>query len=180
MADAIRLIPLVCYQCQTAIPAGVDEVAWACPQCGAGLLLSEEKGTSPLQVRFSSSIPSGATGWPFWVARGTVALRQRLIYGGGDQGGQAREFWQVPRQFCIPAFACTLDQMVEQGTRMLMQPPALQAGSPAAFHPAVTHPDDVQVYAEFIVLGVEASRKDKLKNVDFTLSLEPPELWVLP
>jgi hypothetical protein len=170
----------VCYQCQTAIPAGTDEVAWVCPQCGSGLLLSEEKGTSSLQVHFSSSIPAGATGWPFWVTRGTVTLRQRLIFGGGDQGGQARELWQVPRQFCIPAFTCTLDQMVEQGTRMLLQPPALQSGSPAAFQSVVTHPEDVQVYAEFIVLGIEASRKDKLKNVDFSLSLEPPELWVLP
>jgi hypothetical protein len=70
--------------------------------------------------------------------------------------------------------------MVEQGTRMLLQPPDLQSGSPAPFQPVVTHPEDVQVYAEFIVLGIEASRKDKLKNVDFSLSLEPPELWVLP
>jgi len=34
--------------------------------------------------------------------------------------------------------------------------------------------------AEFIVLGLEAARKDKLMSVEFGLDLESPELWILP
>jgi len=33
---------------------------------------------------------------------------------------------------------------------------------------------------EFVVLTIEADRKDKLKTVEFRLDLGEPELWVLP
>jgi hypothetical protein len=30
-----------------------------------------------------------------------------------------------------------------------------------------------------MVVAVEAGRQDKLKNVDFSLNLSPPALWIL-
>jgi hypothetical protein len=33
--------------------------------------------------------------------------------------------------------------------------------------------------AEFIVLGIEADRKDKVREIEFALQLSQPELWVL-
>jgi len=33
--------------------------------------------------------------------------------------------------------------------------------------------------AEFIVLGIEADRKDKVREIQFTVQLSAPELWVL-
>lgn len=180
MGNPIQLIPLLCYRCQTAIPAGTDEVAWVCPQCGAGLMLSEEKGTAALDIHFAEGRKPGVPGRPYWVAPGTVSMRQRQIYGGGDQGGQARGFWSTQHNFVVPAFACTLDELIEAGTRFIVQPPMLQDSSPGSFLPVVTGPEDVHAYAEFIVLGIEASRKDKLKFVDFSLALEAPALWILP
>ena len=38
---------------------------------------------------------------------------------------------------------------------------------------------DVKSLAEFIVVGIEAERSDKVKEVNFTLELKEPELWVL-
>jgi len=34
--------------------------------------------------------------------------------------------------------------------------------------------------AEFIVMGIEAARKDNLKEMTFTLNLSSPELWIVP
>jgi hypothetical protein len=96
MPAAVTLVPLLCFKCQAAIPANPDEVAWVCPTCGQGLLLSEEKGTGPLEIRCSAAILPGKIGRPFWVAQGQVAM-QRRIFGGGDQSSQAEDFWRGGR-----------------------------------------------------------------------------------
>jgi hypothetical protein len=38
----------------------------------------------------------------------------------------------------------------------------------------------VRATAEFIVMAVEAERKDDLKEIRFKLELDPPILWILP
>jgi hypothetical protein len=40
--------------------------------------------------------------------------------------------------------------------------------------------EDFQPVAEFIILAIEASRKDALKRADFSLMLSQPALWILP
>jgi hypothetical protein len=179
MSKAIELIPLLCTRCQTAVPAKLDEVAWVCAQCGQGLLLDEEKGAVPLAINFAAGIPANQKGWPFWVATGQVTVQQRSIFGGGDQGRQAAEFWQPARRFFVPAFSSPLDQLITWGTTLLQKPPALQSGQAAGFAPVILHPEDIQPVAEFIVLGIEADRKDKIREINFTLQLSAPELWVL-
>jgi len=179
MSKQIELVPLSCAKCQTPVPARPDEVAWVCSQCGQGLLLSEEKGTLPLSVNFAAGILNGQPGKPFWVATGQISL-QRQIFGGGDQSREAQQFWQTPRRFFVPAYTLPLDQLIDLGSRLLQQPPALQAGGPAVFLPVILHPEDVRPMAEFIVIGIEANRKDKIKQIQFNLNLSAPELWILP
>jgi hypothetical protein len=179
MSKAVELIPLLCARCQAAIPAQPDEVAWVCSQCGQGLLLSEEKGTVPLTIQYSQGIAPGKQGQPFWVTTGQVTFGQRRIFGGGDQGSQTQQFWAQPYRFFIPAFTLPLDQLIETGTRLLQQPPTLQPGPAAPFLPIILTPEDIMPVAEFIVMGIEANRKDKIKEVQFSVQLNPPELWVL-
>jgi hypothetical protein len=33
---------------------------------------------------------------------------------------------------------------------------------------------------EFIIIGIEANRRDKIKEIQFNLNLSAPELWILP
>jgi hypothetical protein len=179
MSTLIELLPLVCTRCQTAIPAKPNEIAWVCQQCGQGLVFSEEKGAVPLVINFAAGISAGKAGVPFWVATGQVQV-QRQIFGGGDQARDAYLFWQAPHRFFIPAYDISIDQMVDLGTRLLQQNPALQAGSPSAFLPVTLNIEDVRPAAEFIVIGIEAARKDKIKEIQFTLNLSSPELWILP
>lgn len=179
MPGTVQLLPLVCFKCQTAIPAGVDEVAWVCPTCGQGLLLSAEQGTCPLDVHFAAGIQPGTPGRPFWVGRGLVETRRRT-FGGSDQSGQAEVFWHGGRNFYVPAFTCPLEQLIEIGTQLVIKQPALQQGAPAAFVPVTTRPEDVRPYAEFIVMAIEAGRPDRLKDLQFTIQLDEPVLWVVP
>ncbi|RPI34620.1 MAG: hypothetical protein EHM70_02315 [Chloroflexota bacterium] len=178
MDKPVELIPLVCLKCATAIQAQADEVAWCCAQCGQGQLLDEEKGLVPLEIQFAAGLAPQRKGKPFWVATGQVTL-QRERYS-GNQNQQAAELWSQPQRFFVPAFACKLDDLLALGAGMLMRPPALQPGPAAPFDPVVLSPEDVKATAEFVVMSIEAERKDKLKEARFSLQLSAPVLWILP
>jgi hypothetical protein len=178
MDQPVELIPLVCPKCNTQVPAETDEVAWVCAQCGQGLLLDEEKGLAPIEVYFAAGIPPGAKGKPFWVADGQVTTRRQAYT--GNQDSEAQIFWSQPRRFFIPAFAGTLDDRLNLAMSLMVHPPALQTGTSALFEAVIMHLEDVTAAAEFVVMAIEASRKDKLKELDFSLELSTPVLWILP
>jgi hypothetical protein len=156
----------------------LDEVAWVCAQCGQGQVLDPQRGLNPLEVRYSSQIQPGATGRPVWVAEGKAAVERATF--SGDQNPQARKYWSQPRRFFVPAFTCPIETLIKLGAGWLDSPPPLQAGPPAAFAPVTLLPGDAAALAEFIVVGVEAGRSDKLKEIQFQLELPAPELWILP
>jgi hypothetical protein len=177
MARPIELVPLVCLRCSTPIPANPDEVAWVCGQCGQGNLLDEEQGLKAVEVSYSASLKANTRGKPYWVAEGQVSLK-RQTYGGNEERA-AQQFWSEPRLFFVPAFACPLETLLDLGQCFLLRPPALQPGAPAQFDPVVLSPEDIKAAVDFIVMAVEAGRKDKLKQVDFSVILTPPVLWIL-
>ena len=86
--DLFELVPLVCIQCSTAIPTGVDEVAWVCAQYGQGMFFDEAHGLEALDIHYSADIPQNSTGKPYWVADGQVIL-ERETYGSAGEHGNA-------------------------------------------------------------------------------------------
>lgn len=178
MARPIELIPLVCIRCSTRLPAQPEEVAWVCPQCGQGQQLDEQQGLVALTVQFSGEISAGQKGKPFWVAQGKVSLRRETY--SGNQDRKAQEFWGMERRFFIPAFDLSLKQLLALGRQYLLQPPQLQTGQSVVFEPVTLTVGDVPALVEFVVMALEADRKDKLKELHINLELQTPELWVLP
>ena len=178
MDRPVELIPLVCIKCSTPIPAEPQEVAWVCSLCGQGMLLQEQQGLTGLQVNYAEGIPPGCNGRPFWVTEGSITLMRETYSGNKDR--EAQEFWKRPHTFFVPAFACNLESLLSLGTQLLLNPPAYQPGLPCPFEPVVLPLEDVQATADFIVMAIEAGRKDKLKKVDFSLQLANPSLWILP
>lgn len=179
MTQPVRLIPLLCPHCQTPIPAQPDEVAWVCTNCQKGLLLDESQGAVPLNIFFHAGLSAGKTGAPFWVTRGRVVFQQRETYRGNEEKAM-QAFWAEPRLFAIPAYALPLEEAIALGVKFLQQPLKMEAGKPAPFLPMVVSPQDVHPLAEFIVMSIEAERKDALRRLTFTLSLEPLQCWILP
>jgi hypothetical protein len=174
------LLPLLCPKCQTPLLADPGEIAWLCSNCGQAALLDENQpsGLASLEIHFDAGIPSGQSGRPFWVAQGIVAV-QRETYS-GNENRQAQEFWQTPRAFFIPAYTCSLEQLISEGMRFLRQPVSMMQGQAGPFLPVTLSPDDVRPMAEFIIMGIEAERRDMLKSVGVQLNLAAPILWVLP
>jgi hypothetical protein len=175
----VELVPLLCVNCSAPIQAGTDEIAWACENCGQGQILDEGQGLIPLEILFSAKIPAGNVGRPFWVTGGIVSLDREVFGVFGKQTGEADRFWGQPRQFFIPAFSCSLESLISTGKRLLADPPTLQSGPPVRFEPVTLHKEDVVSAVEFIIVGIEAGRKDKIKKVDYSIDLSEPVLWIL-
>ena len=173
------LLPLQCLKCQAPIPANVDEVAWVCATCGQAALLDENQpgGLTPLELHYDASIRSGQPGRPFWVAQGQVTVNRQTYRGNENQ--QAQEFWRQPRTFFVPAFACSLDELVSLGMKLLRQPVATLEGQRTPLLPVQLSMGDVRPMAEFIIMGIEAERKDMIKTVQIQLNLAAPVLWIL-
>ena len=180
MDQPVELVPLLCLKCSTPIPASADESAWVCAQCGQGMLLDPKIGLVPLDVHYAAGILPNTPGKPYWVADGQVTLSRESYGSGGKEGREAELFWSQPRRFFLPAFAASLEALLSQAIQMLLQPPPLQNGPAARFESVTASVEDVQPAAEFIVMAIEAGRKDKAKKIDFALKLSHPELWILP
>jgi hypothetical protein len=179
METPVELVPLNCIRCGTSIPADVNEVAWACKQCDQGQQLGEQ-GLIPLQIHYSQGIKSSQKGRPFWVCEGRVSIDRNTYGTFGKKTKDALQFWEQPRPFIIPAFPYPLDEFSRKGVQWLQKPPVLQPGPVADFDPVVVAADDVSAWAEFLVIALEAERKDKVKKIAFRLDLGEPLLWVLP
>ncbi len=176
----VKLIPLVCIQCGQPIVAQPGEVCWVCSTCGKGNLLGGDGVLKAQTVFFSPQLQSEVKGKPFWVTQGQVAITKRDTYQ-GNSSREAAEFWAKPRLFFIPAFAAPLETLVSTGMALLKNPVYIQqAGSPCDFVGVTSGLEDIRPLAEFIVLAIEAERRDALKVLNFDLKLQPPQLWILP
>lgn len=178
MVQGIDLVPLKCIRCGTPLPAEPGEVAWVCGICGQGLRLDVAYGLRPLEVNFARVAQEAGFQWlPFWVARGQVTFSERETYG---RDRRADELWQQRQTFILPAFECSLEEAGAWGVRFLRHPLRLDVGTGGVLEQVTIGPDEAYTLAEFVVLTVEAERRDRLKRVAFRLELEGPALWALP
>jgi len=179
MTTSVELVALKCPRCATLIEAEEEEVAWACKQCGQGMLLTDS-GLAPLTVNWAAARENAKdVEWrPFWVFSGRVSFSQRQSFG---RQTEPDKLWDAPRRFCIPAYPASLQQIETLGADFTRRQTPLQAGRAAgALSDCVLFPGDARQAVEFVVLTIEANRKDKLRSVEFSLDLGEPELWVLP
>jgi hypothetical protein len=176
--QTVVLVPLVCLECSSPLPAEPDQVAWVCPVCNQANYLDDELGLQPLDIYYAASLSQNATGKPYWVADGQVTVQRETF--GSSKNNEAQLFWSQTRRFFIPAYSAPLENLLTQAANLLTDPPNLQAGARARFEPVTLDIKDVAAAAEFILIAIEAGRSDRLKKVDFQLKLSKPVLWILP
>ncbi len=179
MSGSVELILLKCPQCSTPVPAEEDEIAWTCANCGQGWQLNDT-GLAPLTVRWMPA-PAQARpeSWrPVWIFAAQVTFTQRENW---QRAADPDQLWQRPVRFYVPAYTCPLDHLEKLGADLTRQQAFLPTGPALGPLKGVTLlPADAIAAAEFIVLTIEAERKDKIKSINFTLNYGPAELWVLP
>lgn len=175
---SVRLVPMTCLQCATPLRAEEDEIAWTCDKCAQGMLLTPT-GLAPLTVKWAAAPATpGLKWWPFWSFTGTVRFARRDSFGGRSEPDK---LWNEPQVFFVPAYAASLQELETIGAELLKKRLRPTAGAAAGrLPPVAVFPHDASRAAEFVVLNVEADRRDKLKSVEFTIQATEPELWILP
>ncbi len=174
-----RLQPLRCLNCRLNLPAEIDEIAWVCPQCGQAQMLQNGQQLVETTINYHAKTVKDSPGHPFWIVEGSIHM-ERYTFWGINNIEDAATFWKKPRKFYIAAFDLPIENIIQWGKYYLQKPLRLRPGIRSDFLPITLALEDVQAVADIIVVGIEASRPDKLKEINFTLSLSNPELWILP
>lgn len=182
----MKLIALRCPTCATPLSVENDDVVVACTNCSTIVAISQN-GPAKMPVRFAvfgdKQAPDNR--WaPFWVFNGRVNILRRDTQGGGGSSEKdSRQMWQSPRALYVPAWELSMQTAQNVGSRLIQQQPQLQQIEPpedAVLTSATVTPGDARKLLEFIILAIEARRKDWLRNLEFKLEVGEPQMMALP
>lgn len=177
----MKLHSLACPQCAQWLSPQPDDIVLACPRCFSAVLL-EDGGLRLLSVYYAASAVPKATWYPFWTFQGQVTFTVRETQS-GNKAKDAEAFWQTARQFLLPAWALDIWAARTLGLDFLQKPPfitLLDEPIKTVFQPVTLPREDALKLADFIILTLEAERKDWLRDLQFTLQMDAPTLWLLP
>lgn len=180
----MKLLLLRCPQCQSPLEPAQWDVVVGCRHCFTAVEL-DEAGLRPINVSYAAMKGVKAEQWmPFWVFNGRVHIQKRDTQGGGGSAQKdAEKLWSVSRRLYVPAWDLPMPTAREMGQKFTLEQTPLSA---------ISRPSDAQLVAvtvtaedalkllEFVVLSIEAQRKDWLKNLQFKISATSTELWALP
>lgn len=183
----MKLLLLRCPVCVEPLSAENDDVVLTCSNCFSDVRL-DENGVQPTAVSFiQPTQPDQVTHWlPFWVMEAQVEIKKRETQGRNkDAEKEAGEMWAKPRLLYTPAWDLPVPQARQLGGSLVVRQPRLQ---PLATRPrdvrlttAVLTAADAQKFLTFIVLTIEAERKDWLKDLKFQIiPRKKAELWAIP
>jgi hypothetical protein len=180
----MKLVALYCPDCREPLAAENDHVLTSCGGCSQALYLDDE-GVRRQKVFYVA--PAGDQDrryLPFWVYAGRVLVDRRETQGGGSGGQKESEaMWAEPRRLYVPAWELSMQTAQQVGSFLIARQPEFDfvtRPEGATLLPAVVTPADALKLLEFIVLAIEARRKDWLKSIAFRLEVGEPELWALP
>jgi hypothetical protein len=138
-------------------------------------------GLVPLTIHYSNLVETSTVGKPFWVTQGQVSL-VRIPHGSQSPKivEEVDRYWGQGRMFYLPAYDLALEQFLSQAVQLITSPPELTEGPAVQFMPVTLAPEDLKKIAEVIVMAIEVQRKDQLQELEISLQLVSPDLWILP
>lgn len=170
------LVPLECPSCGSGLTAGPWDVVFLCRHCGGGARLGPDGLLEVEAVALAASPGRTVTGWrPAWLLDTTVAIRDRVVAGGGrspDRRGS--------RRFLVAAWDLPLADLVRlarahaataAGTGELMSDP-IPGGRISV--------EDAVAVARHVVIGEEVQAPDQLTSLTVDLELERARLAAVP
>lgn len=181
----MKLIALRCPQCgQNLEPTENEVVVVSCHNCYTAVHISQN-GLREIEAIYAAPSSNQVDSWlPFWVFDGRVNLQRRDSQGrskGADK--DAAQMWGAPRRLFAPAWNTKAGQARQIGSSLIQNQPTFQPIEQppgAQMTEAIITPDDALKLLDFIVLTIEAKRKDDLKNINYTIEAGSPKLWAIP
>jgi hypothetical protein len=180
----MKLVLLRCPNCARPLSPDNDDVLFMCSNCFTAVTI-DERGVQKADVRFALPTKADETTqkWlPYWVYHGQVEILNRETQGrSNNQASQLQ--WANPLRMYVPAWEISMKVAQEVGSKLIQRQPVtrfIERPDGAYLEPAVVSPEDAFRLLEFIILAIEARRKDWLKALDFRIEAGEPELWAMP
>ncbi len=180
----MKLLALRCPTCtQPLKPQNRDVVVLRCG-CGTAVSL-HQSGLTTVTLQFAAPAVETFDAWlPLWLFNGRVHITNRQTQGRNKQAQQdSEQLWNYPRRLYVPAWEMPTETASQLGGDLVQRQPNFERTDQPANAPfveAVIRPDDALKLLEFVVLSVEAARKDWLKSLDFHIETTTPQLWAIP
>ncbi len=182
----MKLILLRCPTCGEGLQPEQDDIVVACNNCHTPVSITQN-GPAKAKVQFAiakNRRRQSESRWlPFWVFEGQVEIINRVTQGGRSRQKDSEKLWQRSGRFFVPAWDIQLHTAQAVGIQLIENPPEIELiPRPTEAHLKAANVDanDARKLLEFIVLAIEARRKDWLKNLDFRLDVDEAKLWALP
>lgn len=181
----MKLIALRCPQCgQNLEPKHNEVVVTGCKQCHTAVQISQN-GLRIIAVSYAAPAADRVDAWlPFWLFDGRVNMQRRQSQGrskGADK--DAAHLWGAPRRLYAPAWNTRASQARQIGSRLVQQQiqfQPIEQPPDALITEAIITPEDALKLLDFIVLTIEANRKDDLKEISYQIEAGQPQLWAVP
>jgi hypothetical protein len=161
-----------------------DDVVFMCTNCFTTVSISQ-RGVQSIEARFvlpPKGDPAAKKWLPFWVYKAQVKINRREAQGRSDRQSSDVQ-WALPLRMYVPAWEISMQVAQEVGSRLVKGQPvtrSIERPSHAYMTPVVVTTEDALRLLDFIVLAIEARRRDWLKAIDFDIDAGEPELWVMP
>ena len=183
----MKLILLRCPNCSEPLKPENDDLVLACSNCHTPVAIATN---GPVKMRVQYAVPErfklgNSQRWvPFWVFQGRVRIQKRETQGRSKKDRKSSEaLWGIQRHLYVPAWDLDMQMAQDVGSKMIKDQPKfsfVDQPDEVRLVPVTVKPKDAEKLLEFIVLAIEARRRDWLKDLKFQLDAGEPELWALP
>lgn len=155
-----------------------------CRHCFTAVTL-HQTGLQPIDVHYAAPAHDQVDGWlPLWLFHGRVQIQQRQSQGSGKGADKdAAQLWQRVQRLYAPAWSQPAAQAQAMGSKLLQAQPIFQTiprPDGASLAETIITPEDGLKLLDFIVLTIEAERKDMLRDLKFQIEAGIPALWAIP
>jgi hypothetical protein len=172
----LRLVPLDCPTCGSAMRGESCDVMFFCGHCGAAAVIGEDGVEPVVSLALMPAAGRSAQVWrPAWVLETGIEIRDRITAGGGSPSG-----WSGDRRFIIPAFNLALADLVRLSRALAEAPEDIGEVPREPITGGTLSLEDAVTVVRHIVVGDEARRPDALSSLTAVVEMRSHRLAALP
>ena len=181
----MQLVALKCPTCgQNLKPQRNEAVVVSCGECKTAVSL-HQSGIKAIDAKYAAPSSNNVEAWlPLWVYTGRVNIKRRESQGGSKGADKdAAKLWESAQRLFVPAWQEPVVQAREIGSQFVVRQLVFETIDPTdnmMMQEATITPEDGLKLLDFIVLSLEADRKDWLEDLKFEIQTTGHELWAIP
>jgi hypothetical protein len=173
---SLRLVPLDCPACGSAMSAAPEDEVFLCAHCGGGAVLGPDGLGTVDAVALLPTPGRRADAWrPGWALDVNVTVARRTT-----ADGRSTPDWSAHRTFLLPAFELGLADLVQLGRALSRVPDATGEVPRQPLPGGRLSLSDALVLVRHLVIAEEVARPDMLASLEVAVEELGHRLVALP